>query len=76
MKTKVVIIGAGPAGLTAGYCFRKNDVDVSSWKPIPFTWGHLAHGNLQGFHFDIGGHVSSQNQTVEDLWTRFLPNDM
>ena len=37
MKTTVAIIGAGPAGLTAGYLLSKNEVESPSWKPIRFT---------------------------------------
>src|SRR6516164_2549185 len=78
MKPKVVIIGAGPAGLTAGYILSKETVDV-----VVLEADHVYVGGIsrtvtyKGFHFDIGGHrFFSKSKAVEDLWTEILPNDM
>src|SRR2546430_480257 len=78
MKPKVVIIGAGPAGLTAGYLLSKEEVDV-----VVLEADHVYVGGISrtvtynGFHFDIGGHrFFSKSKAVEDLWTKILPNDM
>ena len=78
MKTKVVIIGAGPAGLTAGYLLSKNDVDVVVLEADPVYVGGISRtATYNGFHFDIGGHrFFSKSKAVEDLWTEILPNDM
>ena len=78
MKTKVVIIGAGPAGLTAGYLLSKNDVEVLVLEADPVYVGGISRtATYKGFHFDIGGHrFFSKSKAVEDLWTEILPNDM
>ena len=78
MQTKVVIIGAGPAGLTAGYLLSKNDVDVVILEADPMYVGGISRtATYKGFHFDIGGHrFFSKSKAVEDLWTEILPNDM
>src|SRR5213076_1351446 len=78
MKPKVVIIGAGPAGLTAGYLLSKNDVDVTVLEADPIYVGGISRtSTYKGFHFDIGGHrFFSKSKAVEDLWTEILPNDM
>ena len=78
MKPKVVIIGAGPAGLTAGYLLSKNDVDVLVLEADPVYVGGISRtATYKGFHFDIGGHrFFSKSKAVEDLWTEILPNDM
>ena len=78
MKAKVVIIGAGPAGLTAGYLLSKNDVDVVVLEADPVYVGGISRtATYKGFHFDIGGHrFFSKSKAVEDLWTEILPNDM
>jgi len=78
MKPKVVIIGAGPAGLTAGYLLSKNDVDVVVLEADPVYVGGISRtATYKGFHFDIGGHrFFSKSKPVEDLWTEILPNDM
>src|SRR5258707_6864915 len=56
MKPKVVIIGAGPAGLTAGYLLSKNDVDVLVLEADPVYVGGISRTTTyKGFHFDIGG---------------------
>jgi protoporphyrinogen oxidase len=78
METKVVIIGAGPAGLTAGYLLSKNGVDVVVLEADPVYVGGISRtATYKGFHFDIGGHrFFSKSKAVEDLWTEILPNDM
>src|SRR5512132_2675006 len=78
MKAKVVIIGAGPAGLTAGYLLSKNDVDVVVLEADPVYVGGISRtATYKGFHFDICCHrFFSKSKPVEDLWTEILPNDM
>src|SRR5437773_2959361 len=78
MKTRVAIIGAGPAGLTAGYLLSKEDVDVVVLEADPVYVGGISRTvTYNGFHFDIGGHrFFSKFKAVEDLWAEILPNDM
>src|SRR5438045_7017914 len=78
MKTKVVIIGAGPAGLTAGYLLSKEEVAVIVLEADPSYVGGISRTvTYKGFHFDIGGHrFFSKSKAVEDLWTEILPKDM
>src|SRR5438309_7687750 len=78
MKTKVAIIGAGPAGLTAGYLLSKEGVDVVVLEADPVYVGGISRTvTYKGFHFDIGGHrFFSKSKAVEDFWTEILPNDM
>src|SRR5881275_1389010 len=78
MKTKVAIIGAGPAGLTAGYLLSKEAVDVVVLEADPVYVGGISRtATYKGFHFDIGGHrFFSKSKAVEDFWTEILPDDM
>src|SRR6266513_1015230 len=78
MKTAVAIIGAGPAGLTAGYLLAKNEVEVTILEADPVYVGGISRtARYKGFHFDIGGHrFFSKSKAIEDLWTEILPNDM
>src|SRR5213595_2753021 len=78
MKTKVAIIGAGPAGLTAGYLLSKEDADVVVLEADPVYVGGISRTvTYNGFHFDIGGHrFFSKSKAVEDMWTQILPDDM
>ena len=78
MKTHVAIIGAGPAGLTAAYLLRKNDVDVTVLEADPEYVGGISRtATYKGFHFDIGGHrFFSKSKAVEDFWSEILPDDM
>src|SRR4051794_676094 len=77
-KQSVVIIGAGPAGLTAGYLLSKQDVPVTVLEADPVYVGGIARtARYKGYHFDIGGHrFFSQSKEGGDLWTEILPDDM
>ncbi|MBA3651165.1 MAG: NAD(P)/FAD-dependent oxidoreductase [Chthoniobacterales bacterium] len=78
LKTNVAIIGAGPAGLTAGYLLSKNEVEVTILEADPTYVGGISRtARYKGFHFDIGGHrFFSKSKAVEDLWNEILPHDM
>src|SRR5712671_3963195 len=78
MKTTVAIIGAGPAGLTAGYLLSKNGVGVAILEADPVYVGGISRtATYKGFHFDICGHrFFSKSKAVEDFWTEILPDDM
>ena len=77
-SNSVAIIGAGPAGLTAGYLLSKENVPVTILEADPVYVGGIARtARYNGYHFDIGGHrFFSKSKEVEDLWTELLPNDM
>lgn len=78
LKTTVAIIGAGPAGLTAGYLLAKNEVPATILEADPIYVGGISRtARYKGFHFDIGGHrFFSKSKAVEDLWDEILPEDM
>jgi len=58
MKKKVIIIGAGPAGLTAAYEILKksNDFDVTILEKSNTFGGISKTVNYQGNYMDMGGH--------------------
>jgi len=78
MKPRVVVIGAGPAGLTAAYLLSKQGVPVTVLEADPSHVGGISRTVMyKHFHFDIGGHrFFSKSQAVEDLWTEILPDDL
>jgi len=75
---RVVIIGAGPAGLTAGYELANNRYKVQVLEADPHYVGGLARTVCyKGFRFDIGGHrFFSKNPEIEALWTEFMGDRM
>ena len=77
-ETKVAILGAGPAGLTAAYLLGKKGVSATVLERDPRYVGGISRTeHYKGFHFDIGGHrFFSKSKQVEDLWTEILPHDL
>ena len=55
-KTGVVIIGAGPAGLSAAETLVKSDRTFTVLEASDRTGGLSATIKYQGFYFDLGGH--------------------
>src|SRR5678815_3416651 len=74
----VGIIGAGPAGLTAGYILCKHDVRVTILEADAEYVGGIARtARYKGYHFDIGGHrFFSKSREIEEFWSEILPDDM
>ena len=77
-RSHVVVMGAGPAGLTAAYELGKHDVPVTVLEKDEHFVGGLARtAQYRGYRFDIGGHrFFSKNQEIEDLWTEILGSEM
>jgi protoporphyrinogen oxidase len=77
-KSRVAIIGAGPAGLTAAYLLSKKQVPVTVLEADPVYVGGIARTvSYKGFRFDIGGHrFFSKSKEVEDFWTEVLGDDL
>ncbi len=73
----VAIIGAGPAGLTAGYLLTKAGFSVAIVEKDPRYVGGISRTvEHDGFRFDIGGHrFFSRSKEVVDLWNEILPDD-
>ena len=73
----VVIVGAGPAGLTAGYLLTKAGKTVAIIeRDSAYVGGISRTVEHDGYRFDIGGHrFFSKSQVVVDLWNEILPDD-
>src|SRR3990167_6569350 len=74
----VVIIGAGPAGLSAAYELALQNIKTLVLEKDPKYVGGLAKTlNYKGFRFDIGGHrFFSKNKEIENLWNKILGRDL
>ena len=77
LNVDVAIIGAGPAGLTAGYLLTKQGKTVAIIEKDPVYVGGISRTvEHEGYRFDIGGHrFFSKSQQVVDLWNEILPDD-
>ena len=75
-RKKVIIIGAGPAGLTAGYKLLKNsnNYDVTILEATNDIGGISKTINYKGNRMDIGGHrFFSKDERVLKLWQEIMP---
>jgi protoporphyrinogen oxidase len=72
-----VVIGAGPAGLTAAHFLIRRGVDVIVLESDRQVGGIARTAEYKGFRFDIGGHrFFTKVGPVRDLWHRMLGGDM
>lgn len=77
MSKPIVIMGAGPAGLTAAWELTKAGKEVVVWESDPSYVGGLSRTvQAEGFRFDIGGHrFFSKSQEVNEVWRQIMPDD-
>ena len=69
----IVIIGAGPAGLTAAYELCKVGIGSVVLEKDEVVGGLSRTVNYKGYRFDIGGHrFFSKVKAVEDMWRQVL----
>ena len=75
MKKKAVIVGAGPAGLTAGYEFLKQtDIQPILYESTNEVGGISRTILHNGNRMDIGGHrFFSKNDTIMNWWQNVMP---
>ena len=76
-KNTVIIIGAGPAGLTAGYELTKNGYNVTIFEEDETYVGGISRTvKYKGFRFDIGGHrFFSKNEEIMNWWKNIMGED-
>lgn len=72
-EDNVVIIGGGPAGLTAAYQLSKGNIPCMVLEKDQTVGGISRTANYKGFLFDIGGHrFFTKVKAVEDIWHEIL----
>ncbi len=72
----VVVVGAGPAGLTAAYELVKRSRPVVVVEADDVVGGISRTVVRDGWRFDIGGHrFFTKVRPVEELWHQILPDE-
>ena len=74
----VVIMGAGPAGLTAAWELVRSGREVVVWEADPSYVGGISRTvQAEGYRFDVGGHLfHSKSPEVSEFWRKVLPDDL
>ena len=72
---RVIVIGGGPAGLTAAYELCKLGVESVVLEKDSMVGGLAKTVNYKGYHFDIGGHrFFTKVRIVDEMWREVLNN--
>jgi len=72
----VVVIGAGPAGLTAAYELTKHDLFPIVLEKRDIVGGLARTENYDGYRFDLGGHrFFTKSLEVQRMWHELLGKD-
>lgn len=72
---RVVIIGGGPAGLTAAYQLSKKNISSVVFEKADIVGGISKTVEYKGFLFDLGGHrFYTKVEAVEKIWHEVLPD--
>ena len=73
----VTIIGAGPAGLCAGYELKRRGIRSEIFEKGTVVGGLARTETYRGFRFDIGGHrFYTKSALVEQIWREVLGDDL
>jgi protoporphyrinogen oxidase len=75
-EKRVIIIGAGPAGLTAAYELSKLNQRPLVLEERDKVGGLSRTENYKGYHFDMGGHrFFTKSEEVKKVWRDVLQAD-
>ena len=72
----VVVLGGGPAGLTAGYLLAKQGKPVIVLESTDMVGGIARTEVRDGYRFDLGGHrFFTKVKEVDDLWHEIMKEE-
>lgn len=75
-NTQFVVIGAGPAGLTAGYELAKLGLRPVVVEQQNLVGGLASTAQYRGYHFDLGGHrFFTKIEEIRRLWQEVLQDN-
>ncbi len=75
-QTPVVVLGGGPAGLTAGYQLAKQGKAVVILEATDMLGGIARTEVRDGYRFDLGGHrFFTKVKEVDDLWHEIMKEE-
>lgn len=73
---EIVIIGAGPAGLSAAYEISKSGLTCTVLEKSSVVGGLARTEEYKGYRFDIGGHrFFTKSKSVDRMWHEILGPD-
>lgn len=74
---RVVIVGGGPSGLTAGYeLATKHDIRPIVLEKLDKVGGISRTENYKGYHFDMGGHrFYTKSNEVNEFWHNVMGDE-
>ncbi|MEP7199703.1 MAG: NAD(P)/FAD-dependent oxidoreductase, partial [Chloroflexota bacterium] len=76
MDKHVIILGAGPAGLTAAYELCKRGVAVTVLEADNIVGGIARTEAYKGYHYDIGGHrFYTKMSEVNRIWHEMMGDE-
>jgi protoporphyrinogen oxidase len=75
-ENPVVVLGGGPAGLTAGYLLAKQGKAVVVLESTDMVGGIARTEVRDGYRFDLGGHrFFTKVKEVDDLWHEIMKEE-
>jgi protoporphyrinogen oxidase len=73
---RVLVIGGGPAGLTAAYMLQQKGAQVTVFEGTTMLGGISQTAQYKGYRFDIGGHrFFTKVEPVERMWREILGDE-
>ncbi|OED38084.1 hypothetical protein AB832_04760 [Flavobacteriaceae bacterium (ex Bugula neritina AB1)] len=76
MSKKVIIIGAGPAGISAGYTLSKENVTVQIFEASSYVGGMSRSFDLWGQKVDLGPHrFFSKEPKINNFFNEIIKDD-